>query len=139
MTLTPFIHFNGNAEEAFSFYKSVLGGNFSRLARSKDIATEEYPVSEADANKIMTIELSLNNNVLLMGSDVPEFAGKVNENENRSKISVNADSAEQASRIFMGLSKDGDVEIPLSEHNGNHFAMFRDKYGIEWMINFEGA
>jgi PhnB protein len=83
--LNPYIHFNGNAEEAFTFYKSVFGGDFSKIIRFKDISNPEYPVPESEENKIMQIVLPIGNNSVLMASDVPDIMGQVNENENRSK------------------------------------------------------
>ena len=91
MTLiNPHINFNGNAEEAFIFYKSVFGGEFSTLMRFKDIASPEYTVEKNEENKIMHIALPIGKNVL-MGNDVPEIMGRTNENENRSKISISAE------------------------------------------------
>jgi len=72
----------------------------------------------------------------LIANNVPEGMGKVNENENRSKIAVSTDSKEEAEKIFNGLSAGGSVEVPLSEGMGTYMGMFRDKYGIEWIIEF---
>ncbi|MES2215950.1 MAG: VOC family protein [Patescibacteria group bacterium] len=136
-TINPWINFNGNAEEAFTFYKSVFGGEFTKIIRFKDIASKEFPVSEADADKIMLITLPISKNNVLMANDVPAFMGKVNENENRSKISVSAESKEEAEAIFNGLSAGGQVEVPFGESSwGTYFSMFRDKYGIEWVVEF---
>ncbi len=135
-TINPYINFNGNAEEAFTFYKSVFGGEFAQIIRFKDIATAEFPVGDADANKIMRIVLPIGTNMLI-ANDVPESMGPVNENENRSKIAVIAESREEADRIFSGLSVGGTVEMPMAESPwGSYFAMFRDKYGIEWTVEF---
>ncbi len=97
--INPHINFNGNAEEAFHFYRSVFGGEFSKITRFRDIATAEYPVAEKEADKIMLISLPIGNN-LLMANDVPEIMGRTNENENRSKISITAESHEEAVRLF---------------------------------------
>lgn len=135
-TINPYINFNGNAEEAFAFYKSVFGGEFTSIVRFKDIASAEFPVPEKEADKIMRIVLPIGNNVLI-ANDVPESMGPVNENENRSKIAVTAESKEEADRIFSGLSAGGTVEMPMTESPwGTSFAMFRDKYGIEWTVEF---
>ena len=137
VTINPYINFNGNAEEAFTFYKSVFGGEFGKIIRFKDIATTEFPVDEKDANKIMRIVLPIGNNVLI-ANDIPESMGRVNENENRSKIAVTAESKEDADRICNGLSAGGAVEMPMAESPwGTYFAMFRDKYGIEWTVEFD--
>lgn len=64
--------------------------------------------------------------------------GKVNEMENRSKIAIRAESREEADTLFNGLSAGGTVEFPLGDSPwDSYFAMFRDKYGIEWMIDFD--
>lgn len=134
ITINPYINFNGNTEEACTFYKSVFGGEFTEIIRFKDIASDEFPVPEHEANKIMRIVLSIGNS-LLIANDVPESMGRVNENENRSKIAVATESKEEADRIFNGLSVGGVVEMPMSESPwGTHFAMFRDTYGIEWTV-----
>ena len=135
--INPHINFNGNAEEAFTFYKSVFGGEFTNIMRFKDLASEAFPVAEKEANKIMHIELPIGA-TSLMANDVPEMMGPTNENENRSKIVVNTDSKQEADHIFNGLSAGGHIEFPISDSPwGNYFGMFRDKYGIEWMVSFE--
>ncbi len=136
-TINPWINFNGNAEEAFTFYKSVFGGEFESVARFKDIPNPEFKLEEKDKNKIMRITLPIGKNNLLIANDVPEFMGKVSENENRSKISVSTETKEEAERIFGGLSAGGTVEMPMTDNTqGTYFGMFRDKYGIEWIIEF---
>jgi len=133
----PHINFNGNAEEAFNFYKSVFGGTFAKIIRFKDLSNTEHPIPESEANKIMHIALPIGNSIL-MGNDVPEFMGRVNENENRSKIAVAAGSREEADKLFNGLSAGGTVEMPIEDSPwGTYFAMFRDKYGIEWMVEYD--
>lgn len=135
--INPYINFNGNAEEAFNFYKSVFGGEFAMIMRFKDMSSPEFPVAEKEANKIMHIALPIGKNIL-MANDVPEILGRVNENENRSKISVSAESRDEADRIFNGLSAGGNIEMPIGDSPwGSYFGMFRDKYGIEWMVDFD--
>lgn len=135
--INPWINFNGNAEEAFTFYKSVFGGAFGKVVRFKDMQTPGEHIGDDEAEKIMHITLPIGKN-FLMGNDVPSVLGRVNENENRSKISISADSKEEADRLFAGLSAGGTVEMPIGNSPwGSYFAMFRDKYGIEWMIDCE--
>lgn len=134
-TINPWINFNGNALEAFTFYKSVFGREFVKTIYFKDIASEEFPVPEAEQNKLMYISLPIGSGSMLIGNDVPEFMGRVNEDENRSKIAITADSTQEADRLFERLSVDGEVEVPMSDSPwGTYFGMFRDKYGIEWII-----
>lgn len=136
-TISPWINFNGNAEEAFTFYKSVFGGEFTKVTRFKDLANAEFKPAEQEENKIMYIALPIGKNTMLIGNDVPEFMGRVSENENRSKISIGAESKEEADRLFTGLSAGGEVEGPMGDGPyGSYMGMFRDKYGIEWIIEF---
>jgi PhnB protein len=136
--INPWINFNGNAEEAFTFYKSVFGGEFAKIVRFKDLASDEFPIPENEANKIMYIALPIGKNNVLVANDVPEFMGRVNENENRSKIFVNTESRDEADKIFNGLSAGGDVEGPIGDSPWDTYAgMFRDKYGIEWIVQFD--
>lgn len=135
--INPYINFNGNAEEAFTFYKSVFGGEFAKIMRFKDLASPEFPVAESEANKIMHIALPIGKNFLI-ANDVPEILGRVNENENRSKISISAESKEEADKLFEGLSAGGQIEMPIMDSPwGSYFGMFRDKYGIEWTVEFD--
>ena len=134
--INPHINFNGNAEEAFTFYKSVFGGEFAKIMRFKDLASDEFPVAKHEENKIIHIALPVGNN-MLMGNDVPEIMGKTNENENRSKIVISAESKEEADRLFNGLSAGGQIEGPIGDSPwGSYFGCFRDKYGIEWIVDY---
>lgn len=133
-TIHPWINFNGNAEEAFAFYQSVFGGEVTQIVRFKDLAGPEFPVPEHEADKIMHIALPIGP-TMLIANDVPELMGRVSESENRSKIAVRAESKEEADRLFRGLSAGGAVEMPMADGPwGSYFGMFRDKYGIEWII-----
>lgn len=135
--INPYIHFNGNAEEAFNFYKAAFGGEFTMIVRFKDMP-DNPAIKESEANNIMHIALPIGEHSVLMGSDTPEFLGRQNENENRSKISITAETKEEADNIYNGLSAGGQIEMPIADSPwGAYFGMFRDKYGIEWMISFE--
>ncbi len=135
--INPWMNFNGNAEEAFTFYQSVFGGEFAEIVRFKDIASAEFPVADNEAQKIMRIALPIGKNMLI-ANDVPEILGRVNENENRSKIAISAESKEEAEKLFNGLSAGGEEEMPMADSPwGSYFGMFRDKYGIEWAIEFD--
>lgn len=136
--INPHINFNGNAEEAFTFYQSVFGGTFAKVIRFKDLASAEFPVAEKEENKIMHIALPIGNGSMLMANDVPEIMGRTNENENRSKIFIRAESKEEADKLFNGLSAGGQMEGPIGEGPwGSYFGCFRDKYGIEWIVEFD--
>ncbi len=135
--INPHINFNGNAEEAFNFYKSVFGGEFAKIIRFKELSGPDFHVSEDEADKIMHIALPIGKNILI-ANDVPESMGRTNENENRSKISISAESKEEADKLFNGLSEAGKIEMPIADSPwGSYFGMFRDKYGIEWIVDFD--
>jgi PhnB protein len=136
--INPHVNFNGNAEEAFHFYQSVFGGEFSKVIRFKDLANAGFSVLEKEENKIMHIALPIGNGSMLMANDVPEIMGKTNENEHRSKIVISAESKAEADKLFNGLSAGGQIEMPIADSPwGTYFGMFRDKYGIEWMVDFD--
>lgn len=136
--INPHINFNGNAEEAFGFYRSVFGGDFTKLIRFKELESPEFPIVEKEKEKIMHIALPIGKTNMLMGNDVPEILGPTNENENRSKIAISAESKEEADKLFNGLSAGGQIEFPMGDSPwGTYFGSFRDKYGIEWMVDYD--
>lgn len=137
-TLNPWINFNGNAEEAFMFYKSILGGELTQIVRFKQLASPEFPVADAEAEKLMQITLQIGDGQMLIGNDVPAFLGKTNERENRSKIHLFIENKEEAENTFAALSVGGEVDAQMGASPwGTYFGMFRDKYGIEWIIECE--
>ncbi|MCD6062109.1 MAG: hypothetical protein K0R82_20 [Flavipsychrobacter sp.] len=134
-TLSPYVHFNGNCEEAFNFYKSAFGGEYS-LSRFKD-APPDQPLTEAEAEKVLHISLPIGQSTVLMGSDVPQAFGPANIGTNFF-ISVNAESREEADRLFKGLSDGGKIMMPLEDTFwGSYFGMFTDKFKVQWMISFD--
>jgi len=138
-TINPHLHFNGNTEEAFLFYKTVFGGEIKKIIRFKELSTEGFSFPEDELNKIMHISLSIGNTSTISGSDVPSMLGTVNENENRSKITITANSKQEADALFNGLSEGAAIECELGQSPwGSYFGSLRDKYGIEWMIEFVG-
>lgn len=136
--LNPYIHFNGNAEEAFTFYKTVFGGEFAKLMRYKELSSAEFPVPENDANRLMHIALPIGKSSVLLGSDVLGMMGHVTENGNRNTIAIRAESREEADRLFNGLSEGGKIEMPIADGPfGAYFGMFADKFGVQWMVDFD--
>ena len=104
----------------------------------KDISSPENPVAEDDANKIMHIALPIGKSNALMASDVVAGMGQVTENDNRNTISISAESREEADKLFNGLSAGGQIEVPIADSPwGSYFGMFADKFGIEWMVDFD--
>lgn len=133
-----YLTFNGNCEEAFNFYKSVFGGDFMYIGRFGEMPRQEgMTVSEEEKNLIMHVSLPVSKETILMGSDSSSYSGKVKFGNNFS-ISINADSREEADRFFNALSEGGKVTMPMNETFwGAYFGMFEDKFGINWMVNFD--
>jgi len=132
--LNPYLNFGDNCEEAFNFYKSVFGGEFLYIGRFSE-SEIECELSEGEANKIMHVSLPIGDGSILMGSDTPASFGPPTFGNSMS-ISVNVDSAEEASRIFNGLSEGGEILMPLDKtFFAAAFGMFVDKFGVRWMVN----
>ena len=137
LSINPYLTFNGNCEEAFNFYKSVFGGEFPYVGRFKDMPSD-HPVSDEQKEKIMHISLPISKETTLMGSDSSAEFGQATVIGNNFSISINADSAEEARRVFEGLSAGGKVTMPLDKTFwGALFGMFTDKFGINWMVNHD--
>lgn len=138
-TINPYLTFHGTCEQAFNFYKSVFGGDFPYVGKFKDMPENpDYPVSEADKEKIMHISLPISKETVLMGSDSSEAFGKTTVEGNNFSISINTDSVEEVTRIYNELSEGGKIKMPLNKTFwGAYFGMFTDKFGIHWMVNCE--
>jgi PhnB protein len=134
--LNPYLNFKGNTEEAFNFYRSVFGGDFSSVVRFKD-TPESSRVPEKEKNMLMHIALPIGKGNMLMATDALESMGhNVTLGDNMS-LSLHTESKEEADRLFNGLSQGGKVEVPLSKMFwGDYFGMFKDKFGVQWMISF---
>lgn len=138
-TVNVYLIFNGNCEEAFNFYRAAFGGEFSYIGKFKDIPPMEGmpPITEDEANRIMHIALPISRETVLMGSDASSNSGDVTFGNNFS-ISINPDSKEEADRIFNRLSEGGKIIMPMDNTFwGAYFGMFTDKFGINWMVNYE--
>ncbi|PBJ11747.1 VOC family protein [Flavobacterium sp. ACN6] len=135
--VNPYLMFNGTCEEAFLFYKSVFGGEFPYMGRYKDAPAEEgEQLSEEAQNRIMHVSLPIGNTIL-MGSDSHPRYGDVGFGDNFS-ISINTESREEADKIFTGLSAGGKVEMAMNDTFwGSYFGMFKDKFGVNWMVSFD--
>ena len=134
--LTAYLSFDGNAEEAFNFYKSTLGGEFTSFQRFGDTAHGDH-MPEADKKKIMHVTLKGPHGVLLMGNDHLAFMGPFKAGNNFS-LSLHPDNDDLAEKLFTGLSAGGTITMPLEKvFWGAYFGMFVDKFGIQWMVNHE--
>ena len=137
-TVNPYLNFQGNTEEAFDFYKSVFGGEFALKLRFKDTPEKDrVPADEQD--KLMHIALPIGKTSVLMATDALESMGHRVTPGTNSHISYHADSKEDADKIFNGLSAGGTVSVPLNQTFwGSYFGMLVDKFGISWMVSYDG-
>lgn len=137
-TVNIYLNFKGNCEEAFNFYKSVLGGDFSYAARYKDMPpSEQMPIPSEAENKIMHISLPISKETMLMGSDAVGSWGAGYVQGNNFAISINTNSKAEADRVFNELSSGGKVDMPMQDTFwGDYYGMFTDKFGIGWMVSY---
>lgn len=135
MKVHSYLNFPGNTEEAFDFYKSVFGGEYTSLVRFRDMPMDGMSIPEADQDKIMHVALPVGDG-LLMATDALESLGQQVVQGNNHYISVHPESRAEADRIFTGLSEGADVEMPMGDQVwGDYFGSLRDKFGIGWMVN----
>ena len=135
-----YLNFPRNTEEAFNFYKSVFGGEFSvgGIARFKDVPPADGmpPMAEADKNLVMHIELPITGGHVLMGTDAPESMGFKVVNGNNINISLEPDTRVETKKLFQALSAGGKVTMELQDMFwGAYFGSCTDKFGINWMVN----
>lgn len=136
-TTNTYLNFNGNCEEAFNFYKSVFGGEFTYIGRFGGMpSSEDYTVPETDKNKVMHVSLPIGSSVL-MGSDVGGDWAPSFKQGNNFAVSISAHNKEEADRIFNFLSTDGQITMPLMHTFwGDYFGMLTDKFGVNWMMSY---
>jgi len=137
-TTNTYLNFDGNCEEAFNFYKSVFGGTFGFIGRYSDMPeSKDYSIPEADKNKIMHISLPIGTSVL-MGSDSGGDWAPPYVQGNNFSVSITPDSKEEADTLFNTLSAGGQITAPIHDSFwGAYFGMFTDKFGVNWMVNYE--
>lgn len=136
--VNPYLNFKGNCEEAFTFYKSVFGGDFPFIGRYKDMPPSEENSMQVDENKVMHISLPISKETVLMGSDIGGDWAKHTVEGNNIQLSVNTESEDEANKIFNGLSADGQVKMAMEKTFwGAYFGMLTDKFGINWMVNYD--
>lgn len=138
-TLNPYLTFGGNCEEAFTFYKSVFGGEFGYMGRFKEMPPMEgMTVPASEGEKIMHVSLPISKESILMGSDSSEAFGKATVAGNNFSISITADSEAEADKLFNSISSGGQVTMPLGKTFwGSYFGMCVDKFGIAWMMSYD--
>lgn len=134
-SLSPYINFNGNAEEAFTFYKSVFGGEFAAFSRFKDMPPGS-PVEPGAENKVLHVALPISKETVLMGSDIPGSVPPSVPGTNMN-ICINASSEAEADKLFNGLAAGGHTIMPMEKTFwGAYFGMLTDRFAIQWMVSF---
>ena len=136
----PYLHFTGNTEEAFNFYKSIFGGEFIKMIRYQDLPqSDEHKIAKEYLDKIMHIALPIGNGTVLMGSDaILESAEKKFLYGDNFHIAISAENKAEADSLFNGLSMGGKVEMPIADSPwGSYFGMLSDKFGIQWTVDFD--
>jgi PhnB protein len=135
--LHSYLNFAGNAQEAFDFYKSVFGGDFSSAARFRDFPMEGVAIAEEDQDKLMHIALPIGDDNVLMASDVLESLGHRLVQGNNVYVSVHPTSREEADRIFNALAHGAEIEMPIADQAwGDYYGSLKDKFGVQWMVNY---
>lgn len=135
MQVNPYLNFAGNAEEAFEFYRSVFGGEFSSVVRFKDMPMEGMTIPDADQEKLMHIALPIGDGHLLMASDRLESLGQGLTNGDNAYISLHPESRDEADRLFSALSDGGEIGMPIADQPwGDYYGDLRDRFGVQWMI-----
>ncbi len=135
-TFNPYLNFPGNTEEAFEFYRSIFGGEFIAIQRFRETPVADQIPAEAK-DKIMHVSLPIGKGNVLMGTDALESMGHKLTFGNNFNISIEAESKEEAKRLYDGLSLGGKIETPIhDEFWGAYFGMFTDRFGARWMINY---
>ena len=142
--ITTYLNFPGNTEEAFNFYKKIFNGEFTGggLQRFGDIEMPAGapPMSDADKKLIIHAELTILGGHVLMATDASESMGLKVIQGNNMHINLEPESKEETERLFAALSEGGTVTMPLADMFwGAYFASFTDKYGINWMLNYQTA
>ncbi|MFA7326203.1 MAG: VOC family protein [Candidatus Kapaibacterium sp.] len=136
--IIPYLTFNGNAEEALNHYKSVLGGEIVSISRFKDAPPMEgVEMTEESLNLVMNAAYVINEYITIMVSDGHPSFDEIPFGQNIS-LAITAESKEEADAFFTGLSEDGIITMPIEETFWNaYFGMCEDKFGVNWMINFD--
>ncbi|MBJ7881908.1 VOC family protein [Gelidibacter salicanalis] len=136
MKVNPYLNFDGNAEEAFNFYRSVFGGEFIANMKMGDAPdTEKLPKEEQ--KRIMHISLPIGEDTILMASDIVPSMGHTLNKGNNMYVSLHPENREEADRLFNGLSTGGNIEMPIEDQFwGDYFGSFTDKFGMKWMVNY---
>ena len=136
MTLSTYLHFNGNCREAFEFYRSVFGGEFEMLSTFAEMPPD-VSVPEDERDNVMHVSFPIGSSVL-MGSDMPSTFGPPTEIGTNFSITYSCPSREETDALFAKISEGGVVTMPLADMFwGAYFGACTDKFGINWQFDCE--
>jgi PhnB protein len=137
-SVNPYLNFAGNTEEAFRFYQTVFGGEL-QIVRFRDFGGNAMGVPEEDLDKIAHVALPLVGANMLMGTDTLKSFGQTLTAGNNFSITLEAENADEAEKLFHALSAGGTVKMPLSKTEwAEKYGMCTDKFAVGWMVNYTG-
>ena len=127
MKLDIYLNFRGTCEEAFHFYEQHLGGKIIFMQRHRENPNPNIPDDWKD--KVSHAQMQIGG-VGVMGADIPNA-----EPMRSAYVSLTLDRPEEAERIYQALTDGGEVFMKMEKtFFANRFAMFRDRFGISWML-----
>jgi PhnB protein len=133
-----YLNFDGNAEEAFNHYKKVFGTEFSSpIVRMRDAPQRPgvTPLPEDEKDKVMHVALPILGGLQLMATDVLKSMGHSLIEGNNFTISLNADTREEADKLYGLLSEGGKDGVAPHEEFWGYWGTCKDRFGIRWMFN----
>lgn len=138
-SVSTYLNFPRTTEQAFAFYKTVFGTDYSRpIARFGDMPADAGcpPMSDADKQLVLHVSLPILGGHVLMGTDCVESMGQTFTRGTNVSINLQPDTRAEAKRLYDALSAGGEVGMPLQDMFwGDYFAAFTDQFGTQWMIN----
>lgn len=137
LKINPYLNFDGKCMEAFEFYKSIFGGEFSYIGRYSEMPQQDgQPIPDEVKDLIMHISLPISQDICLMGSDVHEAFGQSVRQGDMVELLIGVDSKDEADRIWKKLSEGATILMPLeAAFWGDYFGNLIDKFGIRWSVN----
>ena len=138
-TVSTYLNFNRQTEEAFLFYRGIFGGEFHgpihRMGEAPAMPGQP-PLSDADKQLVMHVALPILGGHMLMGTDAPQSMGFKLNAGNNVHISLHPDTRAETERLFHALAAGGTIEMPLADMFwGDYFGSLRDRFGVQWMFN----
>jgi PhnB protein len=136
--VSTYLNFDRRTEEAFAFYRTVFGGDFSGPVHRFHEAPPNpaHPLADVDLDLVMHVELPITGGHVLMGTDAPSSMGFTVTAGNMVSINLEPDTRQEADRLFAGLADGGQVQMPMQDMFwGAYFGSLTDRFGVRWMIN----